>query len=256
LMEVLKPKNIKSKEGEEDEEKNKFYINKLVEDNLSHKRSKLIQLEDNSSFVAISDNITLSLHKSSPGHLNLIQPNSLDDNPTQIKLTDKGNILLDGNKILIGDYKKLPVTIGVGKNQWGITKTDLEKVVKLRLLANGIKMESLPKELWKWKHWLSVSVQGVGDIFSLRLELWKMTDFYTQNKSFLGGMIKPAQDEYGAFGKAKSKFQVMEALQKEIDDFLLDYLDSNIDWQEKRMDIKKRAEEIQREYESDEKSSE
>ena len=108
IMELQKSKNIKTKEGEEDEEENLFYINKLVEDNLSHKRSKLVQLEDNSSFVAISDNITLSLHKSSPGHLNLIQPNSLDDNPTQIKLTDKGNILLDGNKILIGDYNRLP----------------------------------------------------------------------------------------------------------------------------------------------------
>ena len=108
IIELLKPKNIKIEQGEEDEEENLFYINKLVEDDLSHARSKLIQLENNSSFVAISDNIALSLHKNSPGHLSLIQPNSLDNKSTQIKITDKGNILLDGNKILIGDYSRLP----------------------------------------------------------------------------------------------------------------------------------------------------
>ena len=100
IEKIQKSSNIKSEK--------EFTINKLIDDASSHARSKLVQLENNSSFVAISDNIALSLHKNSPGHLSLIQPNALDNKSTQIKITDKGNILLDGNKILIGDYNRLP----------------------------------------------------------------------------------------------------------------------------------------------------
>ena len=63
-----------------------------------------------SSITSISDDITFSLHKDSQGSITLLNPVSNDNFSSYLMLTNEGNIHLNGQKIVIGDYNRLPDT--------------------------------------------------------------------------------------------------------------------------------------------------
>lgn len=60
-----------------------------------------------SSIAAMSDDITFSLHKDSQGSITLLSPTSNDGLSSYLMLTNEGNIHLNGQKIVIGDYNRL-----------------------------------------------------------------------------------------------------------------------------------------------------
>ena len=158
--------------------------------------------------------------------------------------------------VVRGDYKKLNVACQVGENQWGITKTDIERAVKLRLLGNGVKMLPLSDDASAWTHWLKVNFQAVGDVYTYSLELNKVSKVYANNAFFLGPVITPWQGTYGSFGKTPNKADIINSLNSTIDDFLLDYLESNIEHREALQLINEYSERLKKEKKDEDNSSE
>ena len=134
--------------------------------------------------------------------------------------------------IVEGDYRKLNVLCQVYENQWGITKTDFERAIKLRFLGNRLKMLPLPDDSSLWMHYLKVNFECVGDVFILELKLKKMSKVYAKSTFSLGAIVEPMQGTYGSFGKTPDKSDIMEKLNGCLDRFLLDYLESNISYLE------------------------
>jgi len=158
--------------------------------------------------------------------------------------------------VVRGDYKKLNVACQVGENQWGITETDIERAVKLRLLGNGIKMLPLPDDVSLWMHYLKVHLDSVGDVYTMNLRLLKLNEVYADDAFFLGPLIIPTQGPYGSFGKTPNKADIINSLNSCIDDFLLDYLESNIEHREALQQIKELSDRLKKEKKDEEKSSE
>ena len=85
--------------------------NRFIIHDVTFAASKLpnISLMGGSEIVGIADSIVFSTHNSKWSHNNtikLIQTNSDDNKYSQIALNDTGNILIDGNKILIGSHNR------------------------------------------------------------------------------------------------------------------------------------------------------
>ena len=155
--------------------------------------------------------------------------------------------------IVRGDYKKLNVACQVIENQWGITKTDIERAVKLRLLGNGVKMLPLPDDTSLWTHYLKVNLDSVGDVYTMNLRLLKLNEVYADDAFFLGPLITPTQGSYGSFGKTPSKVSIMNSLNSTIDDFLLDYIESNMAYLEDMQELREYAERLKKRQEQEKK---
>ena len=63
-----------------------------------------------SSITSLSDDVTFSLHKDSQGSITLLNPLSNDGLSSYLMLSNEGNIHLNGQKIVIGDYNRSPDT--------------------------------------------------------------------------------------------------------------------------------------------------
>lgn len=63
-------------------------------------------LKELSSITGISDSITFCLHQNSPGSISLINPNSIDNIPSQVSLNNSGQINLDSQKIIVGESSR------------------------------------------------------------------------------------------------------------------------------------------------------
>ena len=61
-----------------------------------------------SSIAAMSDDIVFSLHDDSQGSITLLNPKSNDNFSSYLMLNNEGNIHLNGQKIVIGDYNRSP----------------------------------------------------------------------------------------------------------------------------------------------------
>jgi hypothetical protein len=127
-----------------------------------------------------------------------------------------------------GDYKVLTVLVeGFPKNDAGLTKEDVIRAVKLRLLANGIKT---PDYLGPHYLYVQVSVLADGNAFSIDVSLVKYSLAYGVDVNVAGSYFSPEKGSYSGVGTAaKSKQYILGALNSHIDRFLLDYLESNID---------------------------
>ena len=140
--------------------------------------------------------------------------------------------------VVKGDYKKLPVFFHLDQlddeNAWALTEADIEKAVKLRLLNNGIKALSLPDDTSLWMHYLLVRVSTIRECFIMQVELRKMTKVYAENAPFLGASVRPLQGKYGHVGynSTLNKSFIIDTLSEVVDEFLLDYLESNITYLE------------------------
>ena len=83
-----------------------------------------------------------------------------------------------------------------------------------------------------------------------------MTKVYAKNIFFLGPMITPYQGPYGSFGQTSNKVTIINELNRSIDNFLLDYLESNIEHREALQQIKEFSDRLKKEKKDEEKSSE
>jgi len=126
-----------------------------------------------------------------------------------------------------GDYKKLtPLVAKVGSNKADITEDDLLRIAKIKLMKEGInpvRSESPYHYLW-----VELLITGKGTKFSLELSLKKSAQAYGHDYKVVGGFYKPPQGTYGSIGDAKkNKKFILKALDKALDKFLFDYIDSN-----------------------------
>lgn len=126
-----------------------------------------------------------------------------------------------------GDYKYLtPLVAKVGKNKADITEDDLLRIAKIRLMKEGIN----PVRSKTPYHylWVELLIVGKGTKFSLELSLKKSAQAYGHDYKVIGDFFKPPQGTYGTIGDAKkNKKYILKALDKALEKFILDYIDSN-----------------------------
>ena len=127
-----------------------------------------------------------------------------------------------------GNYKELRVVVeNVPNNTLGLAEEDVERAVKLRLLANGIKGT---KTISVHYLYVDVAVLTGPNAFKIDIFLQKFSDAYGVDEKVAGAYFLPEQGYYGTLGTAgRSKQYILEALNEKLDKFLLDYLESNIE---------------------------
>ena len=154
----------------------------------------------------------------------------------------------DGLVIPNGEYRTLPVAVLVTPNTLGLEEDDVYRAIKLRLLANKIKTTELTSsdEFYEAGYFLAVVINFAGEqnIFSTTIGLKKDTrKNLKQVNHWLGTLITPEQGSYGGFGIATTDRTVIDGLNTGLDNFLLDYLESNVYVEELRENIRKLEEE-------------
>ena len=141
----------------------------------------------------------------------------------------------EGLKVL-GNYKELPYLIEyVRDNNIGLTRGDVESLVKLRLLSAGIKPIKLTGD-YNEKHYLYVVVNcsKSGNAYSNFVHLEKYSIQYGVPSKYVGISFTPSQGAYSIFGTAGGtadgkKNYILGGASEIIDIFLLDYLESNLE---------------------------
>jgi hypothetical protein len=127
-----------------------------------------------------------------------------------------------------GDHGVLePIVSEVPKNRSGVTRKDILKRVRLKLLESGIKPEA---PLYK-THFMEVDfvILSGGTSFALEVSLKKMAQAYGYDPKKVGKIITLPQGKYGVFGNAgRDKSYVLDAVDEVVEKFILDYKDSNL----------------------------
>lgn len=104
--------------------KSTFSIKNITSRILDNKKNYLIFQPDSefinddnsieqSSIVGIADNLIFSTHKESSGNILFSTLNSVDNKENYFKITNNGNIHLDGHKIVIGDSNRIENENGI-----------------------------------------------------------------------------------------------------------------------------------------------
>jgi hypothetical protein len=127
-----------------------------------------------------------------------------------------------------GDHGVLePIVSEVPKNRSGVTRKDILKRVRLKLLESGIKPEA---PLYK-THFMEVDfvILSGGTSFALEVSLKKMAQAYGYDPKKVGKIITLPQGKYGVFGNAgRDKSYVLDAVDEVVEKFIVDYKDSNL----------------------------
>jgi len=129
----------------------------------------------------------------------------------------------------VPDYKNLSIVVEtVGENKMGLTTEKVENAVKLRLLGNGIKRKN-----GSTSHYLYVrlTVFPNGTAFSVSVEFSRFSFAYPKEISDkTGSKFVPDQGTYSMLGLAGgSASHIIASINEQLDEFLLDYLESNIE---------------------------
>ena len=133
-----------------------------------------------------------------------------------------------GLKVL-GNHKEIPVLIEPpGENNLNLSYSDIERSVKLKLLGNGIKVSN------NWngiKHILVVAItpldKGDGSMLSIDVQLRKFSKEYKVDQSVAGVAFAPEQGSYNIVGYTNDKSNALTWLNEKVEEFLIDYLESN-----------------------------
>lgn len=135
-----------------------------------------------------------------------------------------------GLKVL-GNHKEIPVLIEPpGENNLNLSYSDIERSVKLKLLGNGIKV----RDNWNGiKHILVVAItpldKGDGSMLSINVQLRKFSKEYNVDQSVAGVAFEPEQGSYDIIGYSYKKSSALTWLNEKVEEFLIDYLESNTD---------------------------
>ena len=109
-----------------------------------------------SSLVGISDNISFVTHSNTDGQITLLKPNAKDKKSSYILINQDGNINVQGNKILIGEYNRLE-----SKSNGGNALVFLGHSEEMQSLVLGEQLKIFLKEA------LDVQRQSMDDIKDL-----------------------------------------------------------------------------------------
>jgi hypothetical protein len=133
----------------------------------------------------------------------------------------------------VSDYKNLKIIVEeIGKNKAGVTGELVERAVKLRLMGNEIKIK--PPSLVKWPDcylYVRVSILPEGTAYDIDVVLRRYGDTLpVEAQAKTGIYFAPEQRTYGGFGTCgQDSSYVIGHLNRQLDKFILDYLESNIE---------------------------
>ena len=133
--------------------------------------------------------------------------------------------------VIYGDYRELPVLVTVKENDLGITEESLIRTIKLRLLANNITykkaFQGMPHSLNVFCNIVKLSANNYNNL--IKIELIKSSkEYINQEFHTLGNYVKPEQGSYGTFGNVNKTSTLIDAINEQLDRFILDYLETNI----------------------------
>ena len=150
-----------------------------------------------SSIAGVSDSIIFCTHKniySENNNIKLIQVNSDDNSPTQITLNPSGNILLDGNRILIGSFDRLSKK-GHGKSAMvylGHSKENQSLVLGERLNDFLEEILTVLVEVFRLiKEGITKLSETDDETYKMLNNLLTVLDMFTQTGSGMQGPIAP-----------------------------------------------------------------
>ena len=128
-----------------------------------------------------------------------------------------------------GNYKNLHIVVeNVYENAANLNTEQVERAVKLRLLRNGIK--TLDSTYDPHYLYINIDISKKGTYYCFDLELRKNAFGYGIDKSITGISFKPNQGTYGGLGLAgQSSSHVIGHVERILDAFILDYLESNME---------------------------
>lgn len=139
----------------------------------------------------------------------------------------------DNNYKVLGNYKELKILVEpISENSVGVTKEDLERTLKLRLMKNGIK----PRTDFGHKHNLYLNVTVVsprgGYAASILVTLNKASSDYVSpdhgaSSDHLPLFFTSSKDRGIFMGSTKSHF--LEDVEQVLDTFILKYLEANME---------------------------
>ena len=124
-----------------------------------------------------------------------------------------------------GEYKALEVLVEYIEDDLLVTTEDVERATKLRLMANGIK--TIPESR---SHYLYVNCIILDSgAHCIRVYLKKISNSYGVSESVTGWSFAPNQGQYAVLGQSKRLTHFFAALHHALDNFILDYLESNME---------------------------
>ena len=132
---------------------------------------------------------------------------------------------------VLGDHKVVPVLIEPPPgNNLKLSYSDIERSVKLKLLGSGLKVSPTWKDI---KHLLVISItpldKGDGSMLSINVQLRKFSKEYNVDQSVAGVAFEPEQGSYDIIGYSYKKSSALTWLNEKVEEFLIDYLESNTD---------------------------
>ena len=127
------------------------------------------------------------------------------------------------------DYKNLRLVIeGVNENHSGLTKQDILNEIKLLCLQSGIKASAEGSEDFLYIN-VSILKTENTDVFNINIQYIKFSPPLAEWRLQTGISYAPDQGFYSALGIGVSKEFILGFLRSEIKQFLVDYLESNIE---------------------------
>jgi hypothetical protein len=112
-----------------------------------------------------------------------------------------------------GNYKEIHLVIeNIQENEARLTNEDVSRAVRLRLLANGIKVRSRAELADHFLH-INIGILSSGAAFDIDVCLKKVSKRYQVDEKVAGWCFTPEQDIYATFGTSgRSKQYILEAL--------------------------------------------
>ena len=132
------------------------------------------------------------------------------------------------------DYKNVRVSIeDIDKSHTGLTKKDIVNKVKLTLLKNGFYIsDEKGKDIIHVNVWVMAIINRPNDAYVIRIRYLKFSsnhfENYSERKS-AGVIFTPDQGEYSRFAITENKSKITDDLSDTLEEFLVDYIESNIE---------------------------
>ena len=133
-----------------------------------------------------------------------------------------------------GDYKVLPLIIDVDDESL-ITKEEIRHIIKLKFLSFNIRTSDFDTKDSYHKLHLSVNFPTINEspkhqIVLIDAELLKVSKFYGVNYNVAGIVFTPDHPNYSRVlkGSLDSKPFFLKSIEKNVERFIIDYLEANI----------------------------
>ena len=128
-----------------------------------------------------------------------------------------------------GDFREMQLVVeDINPNKL-LTREDILNTVQLRLFSNNIKTQDWGSEYFYVKIDVLPLSDDINFAYSITLQLNKKSQTYGVSESVAGAFFKPAQGAYGSIGNCYTKDQLLNSIKGRVDQFLVDYIESNME---------------------------